>query len=363
MARVFIFGAGSSKAIYPSAPLNDELLPGALNLGKGPIAARMKLVNAFIKDFYGLPKSRPPALENLLSQLDLAINERRPLSSQYSLPKLRELRESLVFGMAELLRVRLQKDRNPVDLYDFWKSFQKGDCAVSLNYDIILDNSLLGMQGPADYGIGVRYGLYKYAPSWRGNRYVWRGDRYVPSSNIPLFKPHGSLNWVYCPICAKLDVTTQVKVVAFLFADDQLRCFECGGRFEALIIPPTLFKSYGNGLLLDIWRNVETKLSSADEIIFVGYSLPDADIQLRCLLSRSVFRNRARRNQSSRRGPIIRVIGWEGERSRPGAYDERKPSDTHQRYLKLFDKVDYDPMGFEGYINRGCKTFKQSTSG
>ena len=317
----------------------------------------MGQLKKFIKEFYGLPGERLPGLEDVLSQLDLAINEGRPLSAEYSLQKLRELRESLVFGMAELLAVRLgsTSSRTPLNLPRFFSGLSADDCIVSLNYDIILDNALLNMGGGdpgqgINYGIDVRYAVGKSGDNWYSTPY--------PKMLLkpPLYKPHGSLNWVYCPICGKLDVTRELKGVAYLFADERLKCEVCTGHFEALIITPTLFKTYSNSLLLDVWREVENRLSFADEIIFVGYSLPDADIQLRCLLARAIFRNRSRRKQSGT-DLNFRVIGW--ERGRPEDYYKEEPSETHQRYLRLFGEVDYDPTGFEGYIGRGCRTFKQ----
>lgn len=356
MARVFFFGAGSSKAIDEGAPLNDELLRGALGLS-GPIIDRMERLKEFIKSFYGLPDEELPALEDVLSQLDLAINEGRPLSSQYTLERLRELRETLVFGMAELLRVRLDNTSTstPVDLYSFFVSATDDDCLVSLNYDIILDNEILSVKGDGtngiNYGVSVRYALLKDGSDWQFESYP--GGLIKP----PLYKPHGSLNWIYCPICGKLDITKGIKGAAYLFDNEQLRCRECSGRFEALIVTPTMFKTYNNSLLLDVWREVESKLSCADEIVFIGYSLPDADIQLRCLLTRAVFRNRSRNRPS---GPEVRVVGWDSRP--PEHYYSSEPSETHKRYLRLFGKIDYDPTGFAEYVKRGSRTVKQSAA-
>jgi hypothetical protein len=50
----------------------------------------------------------------------------------------------------------------------------------------------------------------------------------------------------------------------------------------------------GNILLREVWREAEVKVSKADEVVFIGYSLPDADILLRCLLQHGLMRNRNR---------------------------------------------------------------------
>ena len=49
-----------------------------------------------------------------------------------------------------------------------------------------------------------------------------------------------------------------------------------------------------NILLREVWRQAEVKVSKADEVVFIGYSLPDADILLRCLLQHGLMRNRNR---------------------------------------------------------------------
>ena len=366
MGRVFIFGAGSSRAVCSTAPLNNELLPGVLQLRGALVTKRVKQLNQFIRKFYSLPEGTLPRLEDMLSQLDLAISEGRPLSPEYTLQKLRELRENLILAVAELLRRRLgQTSAHPaVDTSAFFRTLVSDDSIVSLNYDIILDNALLRYRRSSkvkgiNYGIGIRY-------AFDIDGEILCGRHRYPEALIdpPIYKPHGSLNWLYCPVCGKLDVTrtdrfTGGKAVPFLLDDQRPKCWDCFGPYEALIITPTLFKAYNNSLLLDVWREIETRLSVADEVLFIGYSLPDADIHLRCMLSRAIFRNRSRALVN---GPTIRVIGLEREHTEPQDYYRRTASDTHRRYMSLFGEVDYDPTGFEGYVGRGCRTFHQNES-
>src|SRR5947207_2803724 len=118
--------------------------------------------------------------------------------------------------------------------------------------------------------------------SWKGR---WERKPYAPpAKSCPLYKPHGSLNWLYCRACQKLDVTAGIKSVHYIFCDPALVCPECHSRYEALIVAPTMFKSYSNLILAEIWRAVEDRLANAAEVVFIGYSLPDADVHLRCIL-------------------------------------------------------------------------------
>ncbi len=354
MAKVFVFGAGASKAVSPNAPLNDELLSGALQLQEQPVAGQMARVRKFIADFYPALSSGAPPLEDLLSQLDLAISEGRPLSSEYTVSTLRELRDGLVYGLAEVLRLELEKphrsdqDANKL-LASFVSRLTPEDTIVSLNYDIILDNRILGLvRGEVNYGINIRNGAEQKGENWS-----WRSYRAGPL--FPLYKPHGSLNWLYCPTCRKLDVTSGVKSTRYIFVDPKLVCPECQGRFEPLIITPTMFKSYSNLLVAEIWRDVEDRLSRGSEIIFVGYSLPDADVQFRCILMRALFRNRTRAQANSL--PAIRVLGR--DKIPPQQYYEGAPNGTHSRYQRLLGDVDFDPTGFLEYMRRGHQTYAE----
>jgi hypothetical protein len=110
MAAVYILGAGATKAVARNAPLIDGLLRKALDLQEPEIRDRMNNARRFILDFYPAAENDMPALEDVSSQLDLALNEGRPLSSTYTVEKIRGLRDGLVYGIAEVLRTYLERD-------------------------------------------------------------------------------------------------------------------------------------------------------------------------------------------------------------------------------------------------------------
>jgi hypothetical protein len=362
---VYILGAGASKAVIPDAPLMDRLLPEALKLFKQPNYSeghwgrRIRRINGFFKDFYKLnldtleinPDALPitfPNLEDILTQLDDAIIEDRPLSRRYNLPCLRRLREDLVYAICEVLREKL--DFGEVNGRELMRRFmhrlRPDDSILSLNYDIIVDNALylFRRSSPVDYGLSIRYALEK-------NLYVdIKPEPYkLPNESQrnlpPLYKLHGSLNWLYCPSCQQLDVTMGEKGVRYIYEEDNdFACPDCQGRYDPLIITPTLLKTYNNILLREVWRQAEDKVSKADEVVFIGYSLPDADVQLRCMLKRALFRNRNKRGGTST--CKICVV------SKSPPDDERHSNETHRRYMKQFVDVEYYADGFQGYIEQ-----------
>ena len=277
-----------------------------------------------------------PNLEDFLTQLDDAIIEGRPLSNQYDVPYLRKLREDLVFAICEISRKRLDYGRVSGELMRrFVYRLGPNDSILSLNYDIIVDNALFrfGHSELVDYGFPIRYSLER---DRRPEKYI------LHPRSLPLYKLHGSLNWLYCPNCQQLDVTVGMKGVRYIYEEDHgFMCPDCHGRYEPLIITPTLLKIYSNVLLREVWRRAEDKVSKADKVVFIGYSLPDADVQLRCMFSRAFYKNRVRSRdlQGKTSSCKICVVGS----SPPN-------SDTHKRYIKLFGEVEYYADGLRGYM-------------
>jgi hypothetical protein len=127
------------------------------------------------------------------------------------------------------------------------------------------------------------------------------------------------------------------------------KCKDCTTKYEPLIITPTLLKTYDNTLLRLIWREAEDKISKADEVVFVGYSMPDADMQLRCMFKRALYANRNRSHREGSGSCCIRVIGNE---RRSNDQEGNRGNDTEKRYRQLFGEIDYEPIGFKAYIER-----------
>lgn len=150
------------------------------------------------------------------------------------------------------------------DTRSVYRSFSRNllktrDAIISFNYDIVLEKSL-----PA-------------SKHWY----------YVPSTNtgIPVFKPHGSINW------------QQRK-------DGSIR-FRKTPSDHPVIIAPTHLKfvaltdhqSTNNIGLFNqskeipaIWQKMEEEMAQAKALVFIGYSFPDADLYFSSVL-RSVFQS------------------------------------------------------------------------
>ncbi len=193
---------------------------------------------------------------------------------------------------------------------------------VSLNYDILIDNALLKKNLRPNYNI----------PFTRG--YPKRGQK------IPLFKLHGSLNWLYCPRCVEIEYTEMTKGAAGLLSNDK-KCANCGQTMVPMLIPPTFLKQLKNPYLQQIWQRADTVLRNCRRIIFCGYSLPEADLPLRYLLKRIQI------NRKIEDYPLdIYVVNKSN-----GVSDW-----TKEQYLRFFGQIQIhylDDMNFQTFAKRG----------
>lgn len=153
---------------------------------------------------------------------------------------------------------------------------------ISVNYDIHIDNTISKlydkkkMRVMLDYGIDFANFDHK-SSSWQ--RPV--GD------TIKLYKIHGSLNWLYCPVCSSITLTPyEGGVMRILNNQNEAKCLNCKEYTVPIIVPPTYFKNMSNLYLSTVWNKAETALRDADLIIFCGYSFPEADIHIKYMLKR-----------------------------------------------------------------------------
>jgi NAD-dependent SIR2 family protein deacetylase len=120
--------------------------------------------------------------------------------------------------------------------------------------------------------------------------------------NVKLLKLHGSMNWLQCQRCQRLFVTFSEKIAVEEYLSEP-KCRLCEKNFAnhvthdggalliSQLIMPTFLKDLNNVQIKLIWQNACVELSEATKIIFMGYSFPSADFELRQLLARSVRHN------------------------------------------------------------------------
>jgi len=325
--KTFIFGAGASKA--ENAPLTSELLFEAL---RDPSGDRrfVCVVEHFLADFFGIRNTNTidsakklPSFEELLTLVDMAVLKQEGFSAHWNKTRLAVLQEALIYCMAEILKRKLQLRPETIPAYhkQFLENIlSRGKDAllsssfISLNYDILLDDALLNLYPNIDVDYAANFRNFRNPRSKR---------------KIKLLKLHGSLNWMFCPVCRSMKLNLEGKIADKVIAK-KIPCERDGAAQRPLVIAPTWLKVYDNPHLMGIWLEAENTLRNTDEVFFVGYSLPDSDVHVRYLLKKSLYRKST--------APRIVVVT---------STENGEGSELHMRYKRFFGEVEHYPIGFE----------------
>lgn len=357
---VLVFGAGATKAC--GGPLTDEILPEAFKIRETfPGLERegfLELVNEFLVDYHRIPVNIQdrspedyPQLPMLLAFLGTAIDSQESLGDSWDTGRLKIVRAGLDFLIFALLQHKLQSlDHNYyMDILEVvqGRGVDEPD-VISLNYDIIVDNSLCRIAEQS-----ARYGFPDYGTCISTQAYQ-RFERFGR-----LAKLHGSLHWIFCPGCQNLYLgmsesgTGFAKVLDELYQEDNLyeryscqgsQCGNCNTPVRPVLITPTYEKDYQNPHIKAAWDLARTMLRDADRAIIVGYSLPHDDRHVTYLLRQGLNHVDPSR---------ITVVDFDREfqlgRDDPKEHLHR--NEVGRRYRTLFGSdLDWHPEGLGAWL-------------
>lgn len=213
MPETAIFlGAGASRA--EGAPLQGELFwayfsSPSFRRSRAPMDQEL---TAFFQEMFGIDVTRRdlsndtfPTFEEVLGLTDLAIMRKESFrhfdieNRSKNSGRLRFIAQYLVFLVAKVLdrelRNRARIHRQLVTALQAENQL-RNTVFVSTNYDILIDNALTEEYAHVDLDYGVEFRNFDWPDDWR------RPQRH---RNVLLFKPHGSLNWLFCPACNELE--------------------------------------------------------------------------------------------------------------------------------------------------------------
>jgi hypothetical protein len=114
---------------------------------------------------------------------------------------------------------------------------------------------------------------------------------------IKLIKLHGSLNWKYCTCCNQTLLTTwdreidltKGKFTGYTYPDKQKYEYVCpqdGTDFETLIMMPSYVKPLHHPVISQLLSESAREIRATKKIVFIGYSLSDADLHIRALFKK-----------------------------------------------------------------------------
>ncbi len=305
---VFFLGAGFSKGVCRDIPITSELMGATLKKLQevGKRSFRQEMVVESVKQVIGkiFPHLEPKEadLESFLGVLDSLRRNKKDAKILRVNPDMvwRTFISALGWAVHYSKDYEdYQKDEAMSTLIKIMQDCQQQGGSVSVlttNYDLIADKAAFWIndrhlghpkseKNPCrdkrryTYGYGIPIEVFKIK-----NNKPKRVEDFEPwlpfDKGIPIYKLHGSVNWAYCKKCDRLYLPFEKNDLMsfFLFSHNPLYCFNCGEKYEYLLIPPTpIEESYNNPLLEEIWRCAEDALAKAHGVIFIGYSLPLAD--------------------------------------------------------------------------------------
>ena len=314
---VYILGAGFSKEA--GAPSQEELVKKIFEIAKSdPSEFSGNSINdfrTFLTETLLMPENLHSSipLEDIFTPLDRCIADNisfRNLDIKETL----KIRDLIYYLIGKTMEVILRRSGTKNYINKFANSitekasvrqnhnYSKADpvSVISTNWDILLDNSIkdeieIKYNGKAvvDYCCHIS----SYEP---GDRTVKPGLEILGLGgfNIKLLKLHGSLNWLQCPRCLRVYVDFYNKIAIGQYIHP-VNCRHCDYHFDkhkshelvSNLIMPTFLKNFSNPQYKLIWQNAGIELSEAKKVVFIGYSLPQADFEMRQLLSRMIRKN------------------------------------------------------------------------
>jgi NAD-dependent SIR2 family protein deacetylase len=315
---VLVVGAGFSSAA--KIPTTQQLLktfiapPPSSATPKPVQTAISDLLKKYWADVFGWQPGGPgPSFEDHFTSLDLSANTGHHLGRLYPPAALRAIRRLSIHRVFETLDSSFELNPNISKL--LYELLSGSDNAViSTNWDIVLERHLGEIQASHDYVLPIEM----------LDRRPVAGTR----KSLPILKLHGSSNWCYCDNCRRLfqfpleEGKGAYKSWLFLEprdtaalpnAKDVLQnldllteapeCPYCQVRLSARVATFSFDKALGFYQFQGVWEEALRKLRTAKRWIFIGYSIPEADFELRHL-----FKTAQLAGQVSRRMTIEVVL-------------------------------------------------------
>ena len=136
---------------------------------------------------------------------------------------------------------------------------------ITFNYDLVIEDALRALRQSYRYG-------------WESKASECHDEYADRTSQTPLLKLHGSVNW------ATHDEPGKGPAI---YADYQ----QVREKGEVpLLVPPSWSKGF-SGIFLDVWHEAVERIATATRIVVMGYSMPPTDTHFIYLLAAGLREN------------------------------------------------------------------------
>lgn len=342
-----ILGAGFSKCagIPLQKDFSDLLMSTSFQTTIDVVIT--KAIKNFLKDVFGWKSGDSiPTLEDIFTFIDLSAGSGHHLGLKYSPKKLRALRRMLIYRTFQIIDSRFHMSN---DIIKLLKKYKNKSSFIVMNWDIVLEKHLqtIDSKKPINYITAIS--------DWNTNKI---GN---DNKGVKICKMHGSSNWVYCENCKmmyyqldeKLSLHKKVGLIKsdFRLFDEGLtnqrfdnaininsnekHCKVCKNNLATHIATFSYRKSFRTNAYPAIWSEAENVLANSKHWIFVGYSLPESDFELKHMIKSAQLRLSHIKGEKRKIDVVI--------------YND---NDTKTKYEKFFgiNNVTVYNQGLEEYI-------------
>ncbi len=323
LSTTFVLGAGFSKCA--DLPLQNEFssLLVSEEFNTDIDKAITQAIKEFLQDVFGWREGLElPSLEDVFTCVDLSAGTGHHLGIKYTPKVLRAVRRMAIYRIFSVLdrRFSYSKDIEKVLMSSCKPIDAEYRCSfVVLNWDIVLEKHLMRVNPD----VTIDY----CCPC-----YDWDNPHTPPKqAGIPVCKMHGSSNWVYCDNCKSLFfhlseklshrtkaglIKSDFRLFNEKFTDRQFdaalgispserECKFCRNMVSSHIATFSYRKSFRTPAYSSIWYHAEKLLADSDHWVFIGYSLPEADYELKHLLKAAQLRVSHRKPAEKKRIEVI----------------------------------------------------------
>ena len=228
------------------------------------------------------------SLEDIFTSFDKSYISKEYLN-QYSYYQANEIKDSImslfVYYFSKCINEHPFNMPEYLSFCNHIKSLKKVSI-ISTNWDVLVEEYFERKKIP--YNLCLNESYFKYSPHWKSE------SKKSSKNTVNLIKLHGSINWFKCLHCGTLNIVNHKDCGGFLFDDSPEQCIQCqekrklGLLLQPEFITPTMIKSINSQLYNNLWSAAKKDLRKAKKIVFIGYSLPIADFEIRYLLQQSI---------------------------------------------------------------------------
>lgn len=290
---VILLGAGATRGVLanrePPPPVDQDFFDVASQMSRH---GTRRLASRVIKDVFNLyGKVSGIGLEQYFREIETR-GEIGQIAKSQNKPKdwitRQKQLEELIRRVLIETTVSLTEVERAIYLR-ILKRIRPKDTIITFNYDTVVEEAIpeegLYWDPANGYGLKPSGVTHTWAKNWRSTRNRTRDSS--KASDFHLLKLHGSLNWV-------LYKTKKVRLKPRPYVIRARRGVPVFDK--CAILPPAWHKRIGVSPYRQLWHRARLELEKCSSLAIIGYSLPDADLIARALIT-EVIRLRAARKR------------------------------------------------------------------